>query len=75
MGDAGEEVAELAGLLDVSRKLDRGAFTYYFLYPCDRLRSPAFRRFRVWLLEQAYAGEQPSSVDRTSAPTSGAAAG
>jgi LysR family glycine cleavage system transcriptional activator len=33
--------------------LDRGDFTYYFIYPRNRLRSPAFRRFRVWLLEQA----------------------
>lgn len=35
------------------RALDRGDFTYYFLYPRNRLRNPAFRRFRVWLLEQA----------------------
>lgn len=33
--------------------LDRGAFTYYFIYPRNRLRNPAFRRFRIWLLEQA----------------------
>jgi LysR family glycine cleavage system transcriptional activator len=33
--------------------LDRGDFTYYFIYPRNRLRNPAFRRFRVWLLEQA----------------------
>jgi len=33
--------------------LDRGDFTYYFIYPRNRLRNPAFRRFRTWLLEQA----------------------
>ncbi|CUX57935.1 Transcriptional regulator, LysR family [Agrobacterium genomosp. 13 str. CFBP 6927] len=33
--------------------LDRGDFTYYFVYPRNRLRSPAFRRFREWLLAQA----------------------
>jgi len=32
--------------------LDRGDFTYYFIYPRNRLRNPAFRRFREWLLEQ-----------------------
>lgn len=32
--------------------LDRGDFTYYFIYPRNRLRSPAFRRFREWLLDQ-----------------------
>ncbi|MGO7733458.1 transcriptional regulator GcvA [Rhizobium leguminosarum] len=36
-----------------SHMLDRGDFTYYFIYPRNRLRNPAFRRFRVWLLEQA----------------------
>ncbi|WFU51619.1 transcriptional regulator GcvA (plasmid) [Sinorhizobium terangae] len=37
--------------------LDRGDFTYYFIYPRNRLRSPAFRRFRAWLLEQAESGD------------------
>jgi LysR family glycine cleavage system transcriptional activator len=32
--------------------LDRGALTYYFVYPRTRLRNPAFRRFRSWLLAQ-----------------------
>jgi LysR family glycine cleavage system transcriptional activator len=32
--------------------LDRGEFTYYFVYPRNRLRNPAFRRFRAWLLAQ-----------------------
>jgi LysR family glycine cleavage system transcriptional activator len=32
--------------------LDRGDFTYYFIYPRNRRRNPAFRRFREWLLEQ-----------------------
>ena len=35
--------------------LDRGAYTYYFLYPRNRLRSPVFRQFRSWLLDQANA--------------------
>jgi LysR family glycine cleavage system transcriptional activator len=47
--------------------LDRGAFTYYFIYPRNRLRNPPFRRFRDWLPEQARAGEQPSSADGHSA--------
>ncbi len=33
--------------------LDRGAFTYYFVYPRNRLRNPAFRRFKDWLIAQA----------------------
>jgi len=33
--------------------LDRGAFTYYFVYPKNRLRSAAFRRLRSWLFSQA----------------------
>jgi LysR family transcriptional regulator, glycine cleavage system transcriptional activator len=41
--------------------LNRGAFTYYFIYPRNRLRNPAFRHFRVWLLEQAHASERPLS--------------
>ena len=50
--------------------LDRGAFTYYFIYPRNRMRNPAFRRFRDWLLEQARAGEQPASDDGPSASAS-----
>lgn len=34
-------------------ELDMGSHTYYLLYPQNRLRKPAFRRFRLWLLEQA----------------------
>ena len=34
------------------------AFTYYFIYPRNRLRNPAFRRFRTWLLKQAQIGVQ-----------------
>lgn len=33
--------------------LDRGAFTYYFVYPRAKLRKPTFRRFRDWLLAEA----------------------
>ncbi|MDK1374324.1 MULTISPECIES: transcriptional regulator GcvA [unclassified Sinorhizobium] len=40
--------------------LDRGDFTYYFIYPRNRLRSPAFRRFRTWLLDQAESGDGSS---------------
>ncbi|HYF88041.1 transcriptional regulator GcvA [Azospirillum sp.] len=32
--------------------LDRGEFTYYFIYPRNRMRNPSFRRFREWLLAQ-----------------------
>jgi LysR family glycine cleavage system transcriptional activator len=38
--------------------LDRGSFTYYFVYPRNRLRNPAFRRFRVWLLHHAQEAER-----------------
>lgn len=33
-------------------ELDRGDFTYYLIYPRDRLRKPAFRRFRSWILNE-----------------------
>lgn len=33
--------------------LDRGDFTYYFVYPRTRLRNSAFSRFRSWLIAQA----------------------
>ena len=33
-------------------ELDRGDFTYYLIYPRLRLRKPAFRRFRSWLLDE-----------------------
>jgi LysR family transcriptional regulator, glycine cleavage system transcriptional activator len=42
--------------------LDRGTFTYYFIYPRNRLRNPAFRRFRAWLLEQARGMDAPSEL-------------
>jgi LysR family glycine cleavage system transcriptional activator len=45
------KTGRLTSLFDLS--LDRGDYTYYFIYPRNRLRNPAFRRFRVWLLEQA----------------------
>ncbi|RVK59227.1 transcriptional regulator GcvA [Sinorhizobium meliloti] len=52
--------------------LDRGDFTYYFVYPRNRLRSPAFRRFREWLLAQAdhadHAENQPLQSDRAGVP-------
>lgn len=36
----------------VSFKLDRKDFTYYFIYPPNRLRNPAFRCFKDWLKEE-----------------------
>ncbi|HVY56394.1 MAG TPA: transcriptional regulator GcvA [Xanthobacteraceae bacterium] len=33
--------------------LDRGHFTYYLVYPRNRLRNPGFRAFRDWLLKEA----------------------
>lgn len=35
--------------------LDRKQFTYYLVYPRNRLRNPAFRQFRTWLLHEAQA--------------------
>jgi len=32
---------------------DRGNYTYYLIYPKNRLRNPSFRTFRQWLGEQA----------------------
>jgi LysR family glycine cleavage system transcriptional activator len=32
--------------------VSRGNFTYYLVFPRNRLRNPAMRRFRVWLSEQ-----------------------
>jgi LysR family transcriptional regulator, glycine cleavage system transcriptional activator len=37
--------------------LDRGDFTYYLIYPENRLRKPAFRQFRTWLKQTS----EPSS--------------
>ena len=31
---------------------DRGDFTYYLIYPKNRLRNPSFRTFRQWLVKQ-----------------------
>ena len=45
-----------------SHTLDRGDFTYYFIYPRNRLRNPAFRRFRIWILEQAELAASLSST-------------
>jgi LysR family glycine cleavage system transcriptional activator len=33
--------------------LNRGQFTYYLVYPANRLRSRALRHFRKWLLERS----------------------
>ena len=29
--------------------LDMGDFTYYLVFPKNRLRNPSFRKFREWL--------------------------
>jgi LysR family glycine cleavage system transcriptional activator len=42
--------------------LDRGAYTYYFLYPRNRLRNPVFRQFREWLLAQARGEQAPDAA-------------
>jgi LysR family glycine cleavage system transcriptional activator len=34
---------------------DRGDFTYYLVYPKNRLRNPSFRTFREWLVAQTKA--------------------
>jgi LysR family transcriptional regulator, glycine cleavage system transcriptional activator len=31
-------------------ELDMGDFTYYLIYPKDRLRNPSFRKFKDWLI-------------------------
>jgi LysR family transcriptional regulator, glycine cleavage system transcriptional activator len=46
---------------------DRGDFTYYLIYPKNRLRNPSFRKFRSWLVEQAPLASQSKSTD---SPTS-----
>lgn len=48
--------------------LDRGDHTYYFIYPRNRLRNPAFRKFRLWLLEQANPAEAETEKDTSSGP-------
>jgi len=44
--------------------LDRGTFTYYFVYPQNRLRNPAFRKFRAWLVRQADMTDSSKKVDK-----------
>jgi LysR family glycine cleavage system transcriptional activator len=39
--------------------VDLGSFTYYFIYPRRKLSIPAFRKFRLWLLEQAMDAMEP----------------
>lgn len=43
-------------------ELDMEDFTYYLIYPRDRLRKPAFRRFREWILQQAIAADTAESA-------------
>jgi LysR family glycine cleavage system transcriptional activator len=44
-------------------EFDRGDFTYYLIYPRDRLRKPAFRRFRSWLLEEMGGNRSEAAID------------
>jgi LysR family glycine cleavage system transcriptional activator len=48
--------------------LDRGDFTYYFIYPRNRLRSPAFRRFRAWLIAEAQQAGQTAERAASTMP-------
>ncbi|MDB5577632.1 MAG: transcriptional regulator, LysR family [Bradyrhizobium sp.] len=48
-------------------ELDMKDFTYYLIYPRDRLRKPAFRHFREWILKQANAAQAAEAT--ASAPT------
>ena len=49
----GEELASGQLVQPFGPTLDRGQFTYYLVYPANRLRSRGFRQFRSWLLEHA----------------------
>jgi len=41
---------------------DRGDYTYYLIYPKNRLRNPSFRTFRQWLGEQALEASRVQDV-------------
>jgi len=41
---------------------DRGNYTYYLIYPKNRLRNPSFRTFRQWLGEQALEASRVQDV-------------
>jgi len=41
---------------------DRGNYTYYLIYPKNRLRTPSFRTFRQWLGEQALEASRVQDV-------------
>ena len=41
---------------------DRGSYTYYLIYPKNRLRNPSFRTFRQWLGEQALEASRVQDV-------------
>jgi len=41
---------------------DRGNYTYYLIYPKNRLRNPSFRTFRQWLVEQALEASRVQDV-------------
>ena len=42
---------------------DRGDFTYYLIYPKNRLRNPSFRTFRQWLVQQTLEASRDQVVD------------
>jgi LysR family glycine cleavage system transcriptional activator len=43
--------------------IDRGSFTYYLIFPQDRLRNPVFRNFRKWLVESSTASFQEINME------------
>lgn len=54
--------------------LDREGFTYYLVYPRNRSRNPAFRKFRRWLVDQASVASTLAAKASESANNSSAAA-
>jgi LysR family transcriptional regulator, glycine cleavage system transcriptional activator len=52
--------------------LDRGNFTYYLIYPENRLRKPAFRQFRAWLKEACEPNSSTGMATTVDTPRVGA---
>ncbi len=50
-----DEIDSGALIIPFDISVDMGNFTYYFVYPKNRLRNAAFRRLRSWLLAQVEA--------------------
>lgn len=49
LGLIGADIASGVLVQPLSEVLDMGDFTYYLVYPKNRTRNPAFRKFREWL--------------------------